>query len=45
MQIVFIITQQIQPHTDRIYMNPETLPKGLPKISNSSFYRAPLQSC
>lgn len=40
MQIVFIITQQIQPHTDRIYMNPETLPKGLPKISSSSFYRA-----
>ncbi|MFC0254468.1 hypothetical protein, partial [Massilia consociata] len=26
MQIVFAITQRIPPHTDRIYMNPETLP-------------------
>ncbi|MFC0254472.1 hypothetical protein ACFFJK_21510, partial [Massilia consociata] len=40
MQIVFAITQRIPPHTDRIYMNPETLPEDLPAISNSAFYRA-----
>ena len=40
MQIVFAITQKIPPHTDRIYMNPETLPEDLPRISNSAFYRA-----
>lgn len=40
MQIVFAITQKIPPHTDRIYMNPETLPEDLPAISNSAFYRA-----
>lgn len=40
MQIVFAITQKIPPHTDRIYMNPETLPEDLPAISTSAFYRA-----
>jgi len=40
MQIVFAITQKIPPHTDRIYMNPETLPKDLPTIGKSAFYRA-----
>lgn len=40
MQIVFAITQTMPPHTDRIYMNPETLPENLPGISSSAFYRA-----
>lgn len=40
MQIVFAITQKTPPHSDRIYMNPETLPEDLPSISTSAFYRS-----
>lgn len=39
MQIVLALAQKAPPHTDRIYMNPETLPEELPSISTSAFYR------
>lgn len=39
MQVVLALSQKSPPHTDRIYMNPETLPEELPKISTSAFYR------